>query len=397
MCNVRLGILLILAAALASRPAAAQTIAELQRRVEHRRAEWLAAAAIRDSLRASRQIVADDTLRIGGLTVVGSADDLARLHPAIALGWERAAGELGADTSLVARTTIHVTLTEQWRPRGSATGSLGRLLRPFADFHGVEGDSVHAGTIVDVSTGAGLGLGRTRLPGGVDLRLAAPTIRNGVWASVASLVDSAVVGWGGAVVPEISSGSRRTVYRELVTTRYSTARECVAHDLGACRKALGLTATDTPLRDWYSLEDLAAWVRRDRRPDQKFFPDRSAWYDGCTMEQNVTNCVQYLSGPSLGDRTPAPLGLAARQLALAVALDIGGSGAITRLIDSRGSVPRRVAAAAGVSVDSLVSAWRAAAYSGAGKPTAINAASGGAALVWFGFLALAALGGRRWR
>lgn len=378
------------------RPALAQSIEELEHRVEHLRAEWVAAAAIRDSLRANRRTVVHDTLRIGTFSVIGTAEDLERLRPAIALGWERAAEELGRDTVLVARTTLRVSLFDQWRPSGSPTSTLGRLLRPFAHFPEATRDSVLAGTILDLSTAAGLGVGRARLPAGVDSRMAAPAIRNGVWASVALLVDSAVVAWGGAILPEIPVGSRRTVYRELVTTRYSATRGCVAGDLDGCRRALGLTATDTPLLDWYSPEDLAAWAQKDQRPDPDFYPDRSTWYDACTRTRSVTACVQYLSGPALGDRTPAPLGPAGRQLALAVALEIGSPGAITRLVDATGTVPERIAAAAGVSIDSVVSAWRAAAYSGAGKPTAINATTGGAALVWLAVLVLAALGGRRW-
>jgi hypothetical protein len=72
----------------------------------------------------------------------------------------------------------------------------------------------------------------------------------------------------------------------------------------------------------------------------------------------------------------------------------GGTGAYDRLVSAHGSVREQLAAAAGVPLDSVVSAWRARVLAARSEPMMVTPLVALAALVWCGAFTAVALGRR---
>jgi hypothetical protein len=137
--------------------------------------------------------------------------------------------------------------------------------------------------------------------------------------------DSGLTDWTrGALIPWSESRARdAAAYFELVMSPWHRVQDCERGDLQACRLALGLDGREDPGRRWYDAGERPMAVA-------------GSW------------------------GLQPPLGVTARLGLLDFALHLGGTDAYARLMASRSHpIADRLAAAAGIGVDSLVATWRA--------------------------------------
>lgn len=162
--------------------------------------------------------------------------------------------------------------------------------------------------------------------------------------------------WLGGELPvdTATPGMWTGVRIDLVTSPYAVARACYAGAESACALALGLTGTDDPVVRWF---DPAERRDRVRRMTYQYRTDHAGLYNACATLGADTACTALLRLLPAGDIDP-PLGTAARQSLLTLALDVGGADAVTRMEAAPDARQAQLAAAAGIPADSLVRIWR---------------------------------------
>ncbi len=209
--------------------------------------------------------------------------------------------------------------------------------------------------------------------------------------------DSALENWlGGTVRPAVFFDRQlANVYVQLVTAPSQAARSCFTGALASCRDAVGLVTTPDLLLRWYpSPAERRALVARTFSPYAQG-PERSR-LQSCVDGQDAA-CREVLRALPSG-ALPKPLGLDARETLLHLALRIGGREAYHRLM---AAVDRpmadRLASAAGVSTDSLLTRWRAAVLAARPAPLALPSWGVWIGLGWAAFFAACGLGSSRWR
>lgn len=209
--------------------------------------------------------------------------------------------------------------------------------------------------------------------------------------------DSALANWlGGTVRPAVFFDRQlANVYVQLVTAPSQAARSCFTGALDRCRDAVGLVTTSDLLLRWYpSPAERRALVARTFSPYSQG-PERSR-LQSCVDGQDAA-CQEVLRALPWGV-LPKPLGLDARETLLHVALRIGGREAYHRLMAAADQpMADRLALAAGVSTDCLVTRWRAAVLAARPVPLALPSSGVWIGLGWALFFAACGLRSSRWR
>jgi hypothetical protein len=359
MCS-RTGRLLLAAALLASTTAAAQQPALERARADSLLREWRQAntlAAVQDSMRHAADIAGRDTVRAGALTILVNPSPLP-VARAAARAWAQidrfygTAGEALARQPLVLRA-IDPDTTAQQNPGGALPVSW--------DVN----EDVLAGLFVSLA----------------DLSGADPTLHD--WL-------------GGALVPSVDTTPRRAlVYVELVTAPSQAVRRCFGGDRSACRDALSLAGTPDLLTRWYGPDErrFLATVEYgeflNKGPQAPEFRSCAGGSDSA--------CLHLLESLPSGSLR-RPLSYAARFSLLQTARALGGAEMFHRLFAAPpGPMGARLAAAAGVSEDSLVGRWRTDVL--AARPTPVPLPPWGiwVALGWTVVFMALGLGSSRWR
>lgn len=351
-----------LAGAILPAGTAAQSIPELRQRVAELERAHAAADALADSVRDRLFPRArTDTMAIGYLTLVAEGTDTPFIREAAAEAERILANDLGPDQTILDGVGILLFLSPTKRAvvspasRARSTGSV------------VVDDPVALAELLVEGTYQTLDLDHDR------------TIRD----------------WLVARTPNRTTEytHQRSAYSELAESPFAAAQACLVGDIAECRRAMGLIETEDGLFTWYEPADRAVMAERYGRPSPRFYPQRSAIYDGCVERGEDASCRDFMESWNI----EPPLGPGLRETLVLEALRLGGEGAYGRLRRASGSVEERLAAAAGVSADSLLTAWRAALIDAAGQPTAATLPIGLTAVFWM--LAFAALGLRstRWR
>ncbi len=162
--------------------------------------------------------------------------------------------------------------------------------------------------------------------------------------------------WLGGAFPMDSAtpGMWTGVRIDLVTSTSTLARACYAGADSACALALGVTGADDPVLRWL---DVTGRREEVRRAGYRLRADNGALYNRCVAQHVDTACTALLHLLPADEFDP-PLGATARQSLLALALDLGGRDAVTRMRAAPDDRAARLAAAAGISADSLVRMWR---------------------------------------
>jgi hypothetical protein len=129
-------------------------------------------------------------------------------------------------------------------------------------------------------------------------------------------------------------------------------RACLAENLDGCKRALGV-AGGAYADQWFDATDLSH-LTQNRSPLPPYL-DRGR---ACSGAGSSDDCAVLLRTIPVEYVTP-PLERIARELLVYVALARGGAGAYERLMTTAGPIGDRLAAASGVTLDSLVNEWRA--------------------------------------
>lgn len=349
----------------AAAPASAQEPAALRAQLEHlRREQATALAAARRSDHERMAAVLVDTVREGALTVLVPHTTSGLARAATAEAWRVLHTRFGEAARAVRATEFIVQ--QAGRPD----------IVPRAPSDRVRSLTVAPHTTADI----------------VARWLAIQAA-----SDISMRQDVAFRGWIRSTVEAFSDSVDRDadVYVELVTKPWTAVKRCYLGDLDGCRRALGLLPAMDMLDQWYDAEDqrrlvATLWGNRSWNSWSGTVTERDACIDG----GDVDGCTTILHRQS---RLEPPLPAGPRAL-VGLALDLGGPGAYDRLMASPDRpIADRLAAAARVSADSLITSWRARALAARPQPVTLNTAGAWAALAWVLVLASAALRSTRWR
>jgi hypothetical protein len=209
--------------------------------------------------------------------------------------------------------------------------------------------------------------------------------------------DEALGTWlGGPLRPSATTPSELgAVYVELVTAPSHAARSCFLGDLAGCRFALGLADAAGAFERWYpspaerrhlvttSLSHLS------RGETQASFLACAAGKDSACTE---------LLGSVPPWSLPNPLSPWAHRTLIQVALRAGGREAYHRLLGVPDApLATRIAAAARVSVDTVVARWRRDVLASRPAPVSLPPWGAWVAVGWAAFFAACGLRSSRWR
>ena len=152
------------------------------------------------------------------------------------------------------------------------------------------------------------------------------------------------------------------MYRSLATAEAAVVRRCVAGEREACRLGFALDSVPaTPVTAWYDESDLPGLARTAGDPTLRSWVFRSMSNDeqaDCIERSQLEPCRRMVSLlPASAFRVPMPD--AARGALVRLALQTGGVQASSRLAAGSGQpIAAQLAAAAGVSADSLLAMWQ---------------------------------------
>jgi len=213
-------------------------------------------------------------------------------------------------------------------------------------------------------------------------------------ALVSATIDVSMRNWsGGALMPDTMTTIewlRRRV--ELVSAPSSIVRQCYAGDVRACARMFGLEPVADPATEYYDAEDRVTWVRNhvaaSRGPGTPAAAECLAGADSA--------CIGVIRGQVVpGTHSPVPN--ANRHGLASVAIQLGGERGYERLVTATGTPAQRLAAAAGVPLDSLVRAWRHKVRTTRAPSEALSLPIAAASLFWIGICAGLSLRSSRWR
>ena len=355
-------------ALLAARPLRAQTIPELRGRIARLEvAQKLAVAAQHriDSARSTATNVQLDTARHAGLTLLAIPRDAALARAAVAEAWPALERSYGAHAAELARKDFHLIVSRNPdAPTGLPRGPVVPVIvATDANAHDVARRlTLSAGQVMAI---------------GLDtaLRRFLPTIY--------------------PLDPQFDEQRRRDVYQEMVIAPWMAVRRCFIGDIARCRQAFGLVGGSDPATDWYDPDDraraaggTASWASST---------GQEALRKSCLFEHRDADCLLLLRG-LLRERLDPPFSTTARATLVATALDLGGPGAFDRLL-ARPHAPLadRLADAAGLPADSLISVWRNRVTAHGPMSARIPARSAWAAFGWAVVFGVLALRSSRWR
>lgn len=191
----------------------------------------------------------------------------------------------------------------------------------------------------------------------VDSASIAQSLHHAMMHAAFAAADAAFLAWAGNAIPNDTLRASEWANQRLllVSAQSAVGGRCYAGDRKACRIALLLTPGSDPVLDWHDSMTRRRLVRRHgamaRRMDSRAERQCLAGSDDA--------CIELLQlFPSAAFREPAALGL--RLGFLRHALAVGGTGAVARLLTASTASPtERLAAAAGVPIDSLIGSWQA--------------------------------------
>jgi hypothetical protein len=339
----------------------AQSLRRLEVRSDSLAFEWRRAnalAAMVDSVDRAPGAAGSDTIRVGALRIITDRSALP-LREAAIRAWPAIDSLYGLDAELLQRRPLVVAAYDP-----------------------------------DTTVPRPLRRGAVQIPW--DLDVASLT-----WILLANVPiargDSALEHWLGRTVRPTVVLDRElaAVYVRLVTAPSQAARSCFSGAIASCRDAVGLVSAPDLVLRWYpSPAERRALVARTFSPYVQG-AERSR-LQAC-VDGNDTACQEALRALPF-DAVPRPLGLDARETLLHLALRLGGREAYHRLMAAADQpMADRLASAAGVTTDSLLTRWRAAVLAARPAPLALPSSGVWMGLGWALFFAACGLRSSRWR
>lgn len=342
-------------------PARAQAADTLVARIDSLLPQWRRAAeaaeradALRDRQRELETLARVDTVRIGPLRVLAAPEDTAAAREVFAEAWAWYAPFVGDSV------------------RGASWP-----LFVFSSSHAAAEIYVRHPRVylVDVRPWYGR-------------RLVRENAQSAIGRALSDAMPAELREWAGASPPMELRGPS-WVYRELAGTPSRAARLCFEGQTRWCWEAVGVTESEDPWRSWYTAEER----RLLALATHTWNPEGAARVRAC-FDGSMEACEAVLER-----QTPrVPLSVAARTSLLVHALEAGGEDSYARLLATDASgVRERLARAARMDPDALMTAWRArvlAARPEAGEDLARRPWS---TLFWVLAFAGLAMGSTRWR
>jgi hypothetical protein len=214
-------------------------------------------------------------------------------------------------------------------------------------------------------------------------------VRSALSDAIAHELQATGIGsWGGA--DALRDHDLARTYRGIATAPARSVRGCLAGDTRACVHSLGLDIGDDAMTVWYTPAE-----RRRLVLEAHFHPaDVSGdLYAACVKGIDDEAC-----GEVIGERRWPPLDARARGSVVRYALERGGAGAWTRLLESTEASPEEALAyVSGIELNELISEWRAwllenrpVSYAGLGGKSVL-------ALLWILIYTTLATRSTRWR
>jgi hypothetical protein len=336
----------------------AQTTAEWQQRLDRltRVASQMDDTA-RTLARHQQALLPVDTIKVGALVVLAPHSASRRIRPATDSAWR--------------------TLSQFFGDRASAVGNI----RVLVQYEGQPEGDIPAGPLNAI---------QVAIPASIETGTTAEILVNWVEPEITKDADPALRNWG-LNAHSFKSARPALVYEELATSPWGVGRECFRGQIASCRLALGISGRD-PALNWFDATDRRHYV--GRMVPRLALP---MMYDACTRDSNDSSCIQLMRFP-VGTEIAPPFSVHVRQLFLAMAIEAGASGAFERLIRTEGQpLDARLAAAAGLPIDSLVRQWHSRVLAAHPKTVAADERAAWAAVGWGVLLIAAALRSSRWR
>lgn len=319
------------------RPGSGQDLRAMRERLDREAALSAAHATELREYRSPTRIYsgATDTIRIaGGYITVLAQREVAPVARAAAAQSDSVLGRIAPLLSHVAGAIVHVSLDSTgWRARadGRPRAVVRFSMPPHRDAAHSEGDP-EAESIARSIEGTALNriMERSRAPffvwrrGNLPLR-AEDVAREPEWSSVRF---------------------------EVLETRSLLGPRCYRGDVAACAMLLGFARVDNPVAAWYDstarfqmvTEAQSALVRQNREATE------------ACLAGSDDACVRALRSSRYAYEQP-PGGPLARDALTWQAVQIGGEGAVTRLLSHRGTPAEALSAAARAPLDSVIRVW----------------------------------------
>jgi hypothetical protein len=228
--------------------------------------------------------------------------------------------------------------------------------------------------------------------GVADTMLVSTWLRENALRALHHEMDPALREWMPAQVRfdtvQTSTWTRHRV--DLVSSETAVARRCFDGDLRACAITLGLTPVTDRAHEWFD-----AFTRRA-------VVERHQWNARQTSEEATRRCLEgddegcvlvIRRGGVIVSTVPPSHRAALAQLAV----QLGGPGAIDRLLRTPGSPSQRLEAAAGIPTDSLLAQWHRRIRDSRMPSDAVSFRIAGMSLAWVLMFGALALRSSRWR
>jgi hypothetical protein len=194
----------------------------------------------------------------------------------------------------------------------------------------------------------------SRFPGRRNLRELAQGLESTVRYTMLDRLDSPFSRWlvtKNSRLGELVQEYRSAIAEDMVRTPARPNAACLTGDAEACAVALGLRGSPDTLVEWY-LPD--TWPRLAGLIDGGQSAQDALMRKRCMETRDLAACHAVL----IPDRVRSPVNSYGRLYLVGLALDAGGEGAFDRLVaDTGAALEQRLADAAGMSADSLLTKW----------------------------------------
>ncbi len=212
-----------------------------------------------------------------------------------------------------------------------------------------------------------------------------------------SVLDTALRNWlGGPVVARFDSGAARAVvYEQLVTAPSVAVQRCFAGERTACADALALADMTDPAATWYGPQERRSLITTQYDSFLRWKGHVQA-VSACEGGNDST-CLDLLRSLPPGALIQ-PLDYQSRLTLLETAVRLAGPETFGRLFATpSGAMGQRLAAAAGVSTDSIIGRWRSDVLSARPVPVPLPPWGPWVALGWVVVFAACSARSSRWR
>jgi hypothetical protein len=337
-------------------------VARLRTRADSLLGSWRQAqglADVADSLERERATAGRDTIAVGALRIIANPSPLP-LREAAARAWP--------------------VIDSLYGPEAADLANRPYLIRAVDPDPAVRRPVLHVGFELPWD----LDVEATRLALLMSVPVAPPDPALGAWL-------------GTSLRPSISPrGERTAVYVQLVTAPSQVTRACFLGDIARCGDALGLGDSDGVLERWYPTGSERRGLVRGPFAEFLNRGANAAAFRAC-IANNDAACTQLLRSLPPGS-LPKPLTQGVRLTLIREALRLGGRDAYRRLLAQPAApLADRMAAAAGVPVESLLADWRRSMLTARPRPVTLPLWAFFTAVGWMAFFAACGLRSSRWR